>query len=178
MRVGGSWLSRIWAISFWLRLLSLVLATAGYFGPWVPHETAALTVTGFELAEFAKFFPQVQGGVVPVIRALFLTPLVAAAILFASLAPVGWQMRFGLHWLVEHFLVFFALTTFACLAWPKPMIVAGVLVPFAVLLEAAQALTPDRTPDLATALSAAAGVSLAALLFDLGLTLHKKWRKA
>jgi len=86
VRVGGSWLSRIWAISFWLRLLSLVLATAGYFGPWVPHETAALTVTGFELAEFAKFFPQVQGGVVPVIRALFLTPLVAAAILLGLVA--------------------------------------------------------------------------------------------
>ncbi len=110
--------------------------------------------------------------------ALLAVALIIAAIVFASLAPVGWQMRFGLHWLVEHFLVFFALTMLVCLVWPKPMIVAGVLVPFAVLLEAAQALTPDRTADLATTLSAAAGVSLAALLFDLALSLRKKWRKA
>jgi hypothetical protein len=110
--------------------------------------------------------------------ALLAVALIIAAIVFASLAPVGWQMRFGLHWLVEHFLVFFALTMLVCLVWPKPMIVAGVLVPFAALLEAAQALTPDRTADLATALSAAAGVSLAALLFDLALSLRKRWRKA
>lgn len=112
-------------------------------------------------------------------KSLFLLgAIVAGAIVFASLAPVGWQMRLRLHWLVEHFLVFFALTMLVCLAWPKPMMVAAVLVPFAVLLEAAQALTPDRTPDLATALSAAAGVSLAALLFDLALKLYGKWRKA
>ena len=109
---------------------------------------------------------------------LLLSAAVVAAILFASLAPVGWQMRLGLHWLVEHFLVYFALTTLLCLAWPRPMMVAAVLVPFAVLLEVAQAMTPDRTPDLATALSAASGVSVATLLFDLGLTLRKKWRKA
>jgi hypothetical protein len=109
---------------------------------------------------------------------LLAVALIIAAIVFASLAPVGWQMRFGLHWLVEHFLVFFALTMLVCLVRPKPMIVAGVLVPFAVLLEAAQALTPDRTADLATTLSAAAGVSLAALLFDLALSLRKRWRKA
>ena len=61
--------------------LGFALVVVGYFGPWIPHETAALTVTGFELAEFAKFFPQVQGGVVPVTRGLFLTPIAAVAIL-------------------------------------------------------------------------------------------------
>jgi len=66
---------------FRIRLLGIMLVVAGYFGPWIPHETAALTVTGFELAEFAKFFPQVQGGVVPVTRGLFLTPITAAAVL-------------------------------------------------------------------------------------------------
>lgn len=74
---------------------------------------------------------------------LLLSAAVVAAILFASLAPVGWQMRLGLHWLVEHFLVYFALTTLLCLAWPRPMMVAAVLVPFAVLLEVAQAMTPE-----------------------------------
>jgi hypothetical protein len=64
-----------------VRLVGLVLAVAGYLGPWVPHKTAALAVTGLELAEFAKFFPQVQGGVVPVMRALFYCPFVVALVL-------------------------------------------------------------------------------------------------
>jgi hypothetical protein len=60
-----------------------VLVIVGFFGPWVAHKTAALTVTGYELSEFAKFFPPVQGGVVPVTRALFVTPLLAALISLA-----------------------------------------------------------------------------------------------
>jgi hypothetical protein len=69
-----------------LRLLGLALIFAGYFGPWFPHRTAALSVTGFELAEFAKFFPQVQGGVVAIYRSLFYTPLVVAFVLLGILA--------------------------------------------------------------------------------------------
>ncbi len=65
--------------------LGLVLVAVGYFGSWVPHKTAALVVTGFELAEFAKFFPQVQGGVVPVARALFYLPLVSFFVLLSAL---------------------------------------------------------------------------------------------
>lgn len=68
------------------RILGLILMLAGYFGPWVPHKTAALTVTGFELAEFAKFFPQVQGGMASINRELFYLPLVTALILLALLA--------------------------------------------------------------------------------------------
>lgn len=71
--------ARDWRLG--IGLLGIALVIVGYFGPWIPHETSALTVTGFELAEFAKFFPQVQGGVVPVVRSLFLTPITAAAIL-------------------------------------------------------------------------------------------------
>jgi hypothetical protein len=69
-----------------LCLLGLVLVFIGYFGPWFPHKTAALSVTGFELAEFAKFFPQVQGGVVAIHRSLFYVPLVVALILLGILA--------------------------------------------------------------------------------------------
>jgi hypothetical protein len=65
------------------RFAASVLVLIGFFGPWVAHSTAALTVTGYELSEFAKFFPQVQGGAVPVRRALFVTPLFAAAISLA-----------------------------------------------------------------------------------------------
>ncbi|HEY73714.1 MAG: hypothetical protein DRJ03_20040 [Chloroflexi bacterium] len=68
-------------VDFWPCLAGLVLVVVGFLGPWIPHETAALTVTGLELAEFAKFFPQVQGGVVHVTRCLFFTPVTAAAIL-------------------------------------------------------------------------------------------------
>jgi len=107
--------------------------------------------------------------------------LVAAlgfGIAYAALGPTGMQIRLGLHWLVEHFLAFFALTALLCFAWPRPMAAAAVLLPFGVLLEAAQMLTPDRVADPATALSAAAGVATAALLADGILTLGKRRRKA
>ena len=97
-----------------------------------------------------------------------------AAIAVAAVIPVGWQVRLGLHWLVEHFLAFFTVTLVFCLASKRPMAVAAVLLPVAVLIEAAQALTPDRTVDFATALFAAAGVATAALLADLVLKLRKR----
>ena len=99
-----------------------------------------------------------------------------AAIVVASLVPAGWQVRLGLHWLVEHFLAYFAVTALFCLAWPRPMVVAAGLLPAAVLLEALQGLTPDRVADFPTALFAAAGVASAALLADLAITLRKRAR--
>lgn len=66
-----------------VRFLASALILVGFFGPWVAHRTAALRVTGYELSEFAKFFPQVQGGVVPVRRALFVVPLFASTISLA-----------------------------------------------------------------------------------------------
>ena len=97
-----------------------------------------------------------------------------AAIAVDTLVPADWQIRLGLHWLVEHFLAYFAVTALFCLAWPRPMTVAAVLLPVAVLLETAQGLTPDRVPDPATALSAATGVAVAALLADLALALGER----
>ena len=99
-----------------------------------------------------------------------------AAIVVASLVPAGWQVRLGLHWLVKHFLAYFAVTAIFCLAWPRPMVVAAVLISFAVLLEVLQGLTPDRVADFPTALFAAAGVASAALLADLAITLRKRAR--
>jgi hypothetical protein len=61
----------------------------------------------------------------------------------------------------------FLATSIVCLAWPRPFIVALELMAFAGLLEALQGLTPDRVPDLPTALSGAAGVLSAALLAKL-----------
>jgi hypothetical protein len=87
-----------------------------------------------------------------------------AAIAVATLGPTQWVLRTGLHWLVEHFLVYFAVTAVICFAWPRPFIVATSLMVFAGLLEALQGLTLDRTPDPLSALSGAGGVLTAALL--------------
>ena len=42
-------------------------------------------MTGYELAEFAKFFPQVEAELVPVTRGLLLTPVIASAVLLGLL---------------------------------------------------------------------------------------------
>ena len=73
---------RLQIADFWLRLLGLIIIVTGYFGPWVAHETAALTVTGFELAHLTRL----QGSPASLTPELFLTPLVAAAILLGLLA--------------------------------------------------------------------------------------------
>lgn len=95
------------------------------------------------------------------------------AIAVATFIPEQWQLRTGLHWLTEHFLIYFAATTILCLAWPRPFVVAGVLMVLAGLLEALQGLTADRIPDLPTAFSGVAGVAAAALLADLVISLRK-----
>ena len=100
--------------------------------------------------------------------------LFTGVIAIASLVPAAWRIRLGLHWLVEHFLAYFCLTAVFCIASRKPMAVAAALIPLALVLEALQALTPDRVPDPITALFAATGVASAALLADLGLALHRK----
>ncbi len=84
-----------------------------------------------------------------------------------TLAPAAWQVRSGLHYLIEHFIAYFVVTLIICLAWPRPVILAATLMALAGLLEAGQGLTADRVPDLATAFCGAAGVLVGALLADL-----------
>jgi VanZ family protein len=103
--------------------------------------------------------------------------LLTGAIAVASLVPAAWRIRLGPNWLVEHFLAYFCLTAVFCLASRKPMAVAATLIPLALVLEALQALTPDRVPDAVTALFATTGVASAALLADLGLTLVRNCRR-
>ena len=93
--------------------------------------------------------------------------LLVAAIAADSLVPVAWQVRLGLHWLIEHFLAYFAVTAILCLAWPRPLVVGAVLMALAGVLEALQGLTSDRVPDLATAFCGAAGALTGALLADI-----------
>jgi VanZ family protein len=90
-----------------------------------------------------------------------------AVIVVASLIPANMQLRTGLGWLTEHFLAYFAVTAIFCLAWPRPLIVGPALMVLSGAIEALQGLTPDRVPDLPTALSGAGGALLAALLASL-----------
>ena len=99
------------------------------------------------------------------------TVLIAAIV--ASLIPANMQVRTGLHWQVEHFLVYFAATAIFCLAWPRPFMGAGVMIVVSALLEALQGPTPDSTPDLPTALSAAAGALTAGVLAKLVILARK-----
>jgi hypothetical protein len=67
-------------------------------------------------------------------------------------------------------------TAIFCLAWPRPVIVGGVLTVLALLLETLQGLTPDRQPDLRTALAAAGGVLSAAFLALLVIVAVRTWK--
>jgi hypothetical protein len=106
---------------------------------------------------------------------------VAATMLLAavgadSLVPVPFALRLGLHWLIEHFTAYFAVTLLFCLAWPRRFIVVGALMAVAVAIEALQGLTSDRIPDPATAFCGAAGVLVGALLASLVTDLWQKGR--
>ena len=74
-----------------------------------------------------------------------------------------------LGWKTEHFLGFLTVTVIACFAWPRPLLVGLALMATAGLLEALQGLTPDRIPDLPTALSGAAGALLASVAAEVFL---------
>ena len=58
----------------WLLPLGWVAAIVGYFGPWIAHGTAALTLSGVDMGEFVKFLPQVLDGSLSVMRELFYLP--------------------------------------------------------------------------------------------------------
>jgi hypothetical protein len=95
---------------------------------------------------------------------------VAAIVLlvFAHLGPAKWQPRTGLGWQLDHFLGYFVVTSIVWLAWPqRPFVVGGSLIAAAALLEALQALTPDRHADFHAALWGAGGALTFALLAEL-----------
>ncbi|MBL7183316.1 MAG: hypothetical protein ISS50_02575 [Anaerolineae bacterium] len=64
-------------------LVGVALALVGYWGPWVDHKTAALVLSGLDMAEFVKFLPGVRAGTEFMIRELFYLPPLAAALCLA-----------------------------------------------------------------------------------------------
>jgi hypothetical protein len=63
--------------------LGIALVLIGYWGPWVNHKTAALVLSGLDMAEFVKFLPEVRAGTEFMVRELFYLPLLAAALCLA-----------------------------------------------------------------------------------------------
>ncbi len=66
------------------------MIAVGYYGPWIAHPTAALTLTGVDMGEFVKFLPQVVDGTLRVTRFLFYLPPLAVVVSVAILAPTPW----------------------------------------------------------------------------------------
>jgi VanZ family protein len=101
-----------------------------------------------------------------------------AILAFVGLGPATWQPRSGFGWELDHFVGYFVITVMCCLAWPRPVLVGGILVAFAVVLEGLQAFMPDRSSYYLAAVYSAAGVIAAALIADLFLRalsrLHSK----
>jgi hypothetical protein len=90
-------------------------------------------------------------------------------IAYAALGPANWQLRPMLGWKTEHFFGFLIVTFITCVAWPRPLIVGLALMATAGLLEALQVLTPDRVPDLPTALWGAGGALLASVAAEVSI---------
>jgi len=97
-------------------------------------------------------------------------------LVYAALGPAKWQLRFGLGPLIEHAMALFAITSVACAAWPRPVVVGAAFMIAAPLLEVMQGLTPDRVPDLPTAACGAGGALAAALLAELFMWVRKSMR--
>ena len=97
-------------------------------------------------------------------------------LVFAALGPAKWQVRSGLGWEFDHVAGYFAFTVMFSLAWWRPLVVGGILMASATLLEALQACTPDRHCDLDAAFFSADGALAGALFADLA-NRTLTWRK-
>jgi len=60
-----------------------------------------------------------------------------------ALAPAQWQPRTGFGREFDRFIGYFVITTFVCLAWPRPLAIGATLMVFGSALEGLQAFTPD-----------------------------------
>ena len=64
-------------------LIGVALVLIGYWGPWVSHKTAALVLSGQDMAEFVKFLAGVRAGTESVVREFFYLPPLATALCLA-----------------------------------------------------------------------------------------------
>jgi VanZ family protein len=97
-------------------------------------------------------------------------------LVFVALGPAKWQPRSGLGWEIDHFVGYFVFTLMFCLAWPRPLVIGGALMAFAVVLEGLQGFMPDRSSYFWAAVYSAAGVLAAALFAELFIQARKRLR--
>jgi VanZ family protein len=97
------------------------------------------------------------------------TGVIMVLLVIAALGPAKWAPRTDLGWQFDHFIGYFGITLFVCLAWPRPFLVGGVIMVVAAALEGLQALTPDRSANLEAALCGAGGALAAAFIADLSI---------
>ena len=88
-------------------------------------------------------------------------------LVIAALGPAKWAPRTQLGWQFDHFIGYFGITLFFCVAWPRPFVVGAAFAAVAALLEGLQAFTPDRSAYLPAILYGAAGALVAALVAEL-----------
>jgi hypothetical protein len=104
------------------------------------------------------------------------TGVIMILLVIIALGPEKWAPRTELGWRIDHFVGYFAITLFVCFPWPRPLVVGGVIMAVAALLESLQALTPDRSANLEAALWAAGGALAAALVAELFIRAQFLWR--
>ncbi|MCD6291638.1 MAG: hypothetical protein J7M34_14155 [Anaerolineae bacterium] len=69
-------------------VIALVMIAAGYWGPWVAHKTAALVITGLDLAEYVKFLPEYRSHQLHIVREGFYLPALGLSL---ALSLLAWQ---------------------------------------------------------------------------------------
>jgi len=97
-----------------------LLAAVGYYGPWISHPTAALTLSGVDMGEFVKFLPGVLDGSLKAVRQLFYLPSLAVVVSVALLIGAR-RLRYP---------------------WPFRLLVVGLTMPISV-----QLLPPAWSPS-------------------------------
>jgi VanZ family protein len=100
---------------------------------------------------------------------------IVVLLVIAALGPERWAPRTHLGWQFDHFIGYFGITLFFCIAWPRPFLVGGIIMAVAALLEGLQAFTPDRSAYLPAIFYGAAGVLVAALIVEFVIRVWR-WR--
>jgi VanZ family protein len=101
--------------------------------------------------------------------------VIVVLLVIAALGPAKWAPRTELGWQFDHFIGYFGITLFFCFAWPRPLVVGGIIMTVAASLESLQALTPDRSANVEAALWGAGGALAAALVTKLFIR-ARRWR--
>jgi hypothetical protein len=67
--------------------------------------------------------------------------VIMVLLMIAALGPAKWAPRTELGWQFDNFIGYFGITLFFCFTWPRPLVVGGVIMAVAALLE--RSASPD-----------------------------------